>query len=1415
MRNPVAYACSLREHLSCPSTSIYPQSMNQSQLSHLPPHHPHLLPVVSNHDYRINNGSGPPHSSDLHAHVSETSDIHRSEVPNSHHLLYSTSHGNRNIGYPNSLESRFMSNNTSLCRPVAVVSGDEVAQQTPLVSVTTGADKLIPVSAGMVTVRPAPPPSALPTLQIKQESDAISPPIRSHSVHSLPSNLLIIPPFHSASPTALSGSERFAIEKRELCDGSQNRTPSDTYSSRPFSYLPCPPLVDLRQHSALMDPLRLDITPSPSSSHLSSAFASHGTTIHHSPAPSLLLSQGPNVSGSATDLIGGSGRGGTPRPGTVTPVSYMNSSGIIVTSPPGQHPFDTSELQQQQSHQHHMNFSLIPTSNPAIDLPNTNHSKRTTSNGNGICANFNNSNPCDLASPLAPLGMSPRSNKARRYSYPYEPIGSSGGPVLGTLSKPQYSKLLQISTAELVGGHTPVVSPGLLLRNTIPIQCTGTGNNSVVTLCPVNDNHRTLSTSSSSLCTTDNAQQPSQLGTEHAKLALGFDGEITLPGFSSPESAFYQYQHRMEGQRCQVCGELAAGFHHGAYVCEACKKFFMRHSLTDTKPTNICPTGGNCVVAKGSRGKCQICRYRKCLFVGMKMKDPDSQPDVDISNIPCRVCGGRSSGFHFGALTCEGCKGFFRRTEGSAASLVCVGGQNTCTITPRSRNACKSCRFRRCIAAGMSKKGSRIGRQPNAVKFHCAIEIRQLRSLQGNNSYGGSAGDPLPLSMGSAGTYHHHRSSYASLDMGHVLDTPGSVASLHNRSDVESPKYSPEQLTPTFSNKPDPNAIWLTEHKPPLSLLLLLPRASEPIDVMAMNSGHYTTTTTTSGEDEEDDTGARRTHYSPNFSRGSDLRDRFDSTDSCLRPLTSSPGGVPPNVQLDGSGRVRASDQLSVSDEDGAEISPTDQARLSRQHPGRVLSRSGVNTAHAPVTVSLGMQSLLAPYGHHLDPGSKKHASDGSQLDDGQSNPTNTTALLIANLAKRLTEEEPTVFSDTDDMSNLDPPSQEAILRFTDGMRTATEFLRLPNTYFKTRFRMTSIPVEHKDNGTQVWNYMMNHFHMHAQQIVQFAKLVPGFNQLGITARSNLVRGAMYPVMLLLLSRDYHPDTDEYNYFDFTDEERAVIMHHFPTFQRFTEHLRMAGRLLHHLGLSLPELSLSAAVEILRNHQLLEEPTRTSTRELFVLAHHSLRVCMTRCSDCPPEQEGRHRWAQLVALTKMLQAMNREHHEILTCLKDVRSDLHFPELYIEMFQLADSASALFSASAQAVTLACSSAFQSLAPLKLSLCQPSSETVTSTESTLYNDSSDSAATGADDGEIPKTAAVTEFPPPTGDRWDAGRLALAVPAAVAAVAAVAAAEATHQPPAATNLSRNADVSSSASSYFTSPSPSFFFPSQSHPS
>ncbi|KAL7053509.1 hypothetical protein AAHC03_027062 [Spirometra sp. Aus1] len=209
----------------------------------------------------------------------------------------------------------------------------------------------------------------------------------------------------------------------------------------------------------------------------------------------------------------------------------------------------------------------------------------------------------------------------------------------------------------------------------------------------------------------------------------------------SPEVAFVHYQKRSEDQYCQVCGQPSVGFHHRAYVCEACKKFFTRHmtmrvrknkeGAEDTETfagrelRTVCPMGGQCRIEGPGRGKCPHCRFRKCLDLGMSLTPPGGEMGCDISQIPCRVCGSPSSGFHFGAITCEGCKGFFRRTALSNVKLECLGKHNCC-ITPANRNMCKSCRFQRCLAVGMSQKGSRIGRQPNAIKYYCVREISQL-----------------------------------------------------------------------------------------------------------------------------------------------------------------------------------------------------------------------------------------------------------------------------------------------------------------------------------------------------------------------------------------------------------------------------------------------------------------------------------------------------------------------------------------------------------------------------------------------------------------------------------------------------------------------------------------------------------------
>ncbi|XP_069336413.1 nuclear receptor subfamily 1 group I member 3 isoform X8 [Eulemur rufifrons] len=68
----------------------------------------------------------------------------------------------------------------------------------------------------------------------------------------------------------------------------------------------------------------------------------------------------------------------------------------------------------------------------------------------------------------------------------------------------------------------------------------------------------------------------------------------------------------------------------------------------------------------------------------------------------CVVCGDRATGYHFHALTCESCKGFFRRTVNKSTRLTCPFA-GSCEVSKAQRRHCPACRLRKCLDAGMRK----------------------------------------------------------------------------------------------------------------------------------------------------------------------------------------------------------------------------------------------------------------------------------------------------------------------------------------------------------------------------------------------------------------------------------------------------------------------------------------------------------------------------------------------------------------------------------------------------------------------------------------------------------------------------------------------------------------------------------------
>ncbi|XP_046676743.1 ecdysone-induced protein 78C-like isoform X2 [Homalodisca vitripennis] len=81
------------------------------------------------------------------------------------------------------------------------------------------------------------------------------------------------------------------------------------------------------------------------------------------------------------------------------------------------------------------------------------------------------------------------------------------------------------------------------------------------------------------------------------------------------------------------------------------------------------------------------------------------------SFVPCKVCGDKASGYHYGVTSCEGCKGFFRRSIQKQIEYRCLR-DGKCLVIRLNRNRCQYCRFKKCLQVGMSRDSVRYGRVP-------------------------------------------------------------------------------------------------------------------------------------------------------------------------------------------------------------------------------------------------------------------------------------------------------------------------------------------------------------------------------------------------------------------------------------------------------------------------------------------------------------------------------------------------------------------------------------------------------------------------------------------------------------------------------------------------------------------------------
>lgn len=158
----------------------------------------------------------------------------------------------------------------------------------------------------------------------------------------------------------------------------------------------------------------------------------------------------------------------------------------------------------------------------------------------------------------------------------------------------------------------------------------------------------------------------------------------------------------------------------------------------------------------------------------------------------CQVCGDIAKSLHFGGLSCDSCKAFFRRSvQNDAYKHFRCGGDQKCAISIASRKFCKYCRFAKCESIGMTK--SWVMSEDERLQLMKTRLTKRMMYQQGGStggsggggSVGGAGGGGRACSTASSGVMKDASSPY------HTNASSKTQVSRYQHNTNPSPTYHP------------------------------------------------------------------------------------------------------------------------------------------------------------------------------------------------------------------------------------------------------------------------------------------------------------------------------------------------------------------------------------------------------------------------------------------------------------------------------------------------------------------------------------------------------------------------------------------------------------------------------------------------
>ncbi|XP_039286690.1 nuclear hormone receptor FTZ-F1-like [Nilaparvata lugens] len=187
---------------------------------------------------------------------------------------------------------------------------------------------------------------------------------------------------------------------------------------------------------------------------------------------------------------------------------------------------------------------------------------------------------------------------------------------------------------------------------------------------------------------------------------------------------------------------------------------------------------------------------------------PDTKEGIEEL---CPVCGDKVSGYHYGLLTCESCKGFFKRTVQNKKVYTCVADRS-CHIDKTQRKRCPFCRFQKCLEVGMKLEAVRADRMRGGrnkfgpmYKRDRARKLQMMRQRQMavHTLRAGSASSQYAATAASLAAPTSAPTPALTL----TYQTPAAFGQLHIKQEIQIPQVS--SLTSSPDSSPSPMAVAL------------------------------------------------------------------------------------------------------------------------------------------------------------------------------------------------------------------------------------------------------------------------------------------------------------------------------------------------------------------------------------------------------------------------------------------------------------------------------------------------------------------------------------------------------------------------------------------------------------------------------